>query len=536
MSYQLISYCLTVGRSKNLSFPGCHRFVLGTRMNLLATTRGTTILAVLFAFIVTPYVSAQLKVDFTRAPNVKPLQLGWQPFQADDIFATETFELDGDSIDVTVEGNTHWRDYREATRGFEPWSDLLRDGVLCNAACDLSLTVDGLPDGDYDLRVYLHTTQFGELDGRPFTPFEITMSDGVVSDEVVNGAAFMSDDGSDDLSTELFSFTIENGSAFVGRFTKFEGIDHMQISGFELGATGSLGPPPEINHPESDTIVIDFPDGLMVDLSRDPDELPLQNGWEGFFGELVDGTTRFFDFDGQDVTITIEGNTHWRDYRAAAAPFDNYADLLSDGAICNSACLMTVTIEGLEDGDYEFLAINHTTQFGDQDGRPFNEFEIRLTDANGEDQVINAEALMSDDSSEEISLEAIPFTVANDSATQVIFEKFGGIDHFALAGFVLSEGAEPDPCNPNSLGDLDGNGKVEFADFLVLAGNFNTDAADHTTGDIDCNGKVEFADFLVLAGNFGMKVGPASVVPEPTGLSLFGLSGLGALTRRRRRR
>ena len=87
---------------------------------------------------------------------------------------------------------------------------------------------------------------------------------------------------------------------------------------------------------------------------------------------------------------------------------------------------------------------------------------------------------------------------------------------------------------PNSQGDLDGNGKVEFADFLVLSENFGSDASDHTTGDIDCNGKVEFSDFLVLSENFGTDVGQASSVPEPSGIVLLVIGGFAVLLRRRK--
>lgn len=96
--------------------------------------------------------------------------------------------------------------------------------------------------------------------------------------------------------------------------------------------------------------------------------------------------------------------------------------------------------------------------------------------------------------------------------------------------------APPSTCDPNSQGDLDGNGKVEFADFLVLSGNFGNDVASHTEGDIDCNGKVEFADFLVLSGNFGNDVGGAASVPEPSGRTTLLSIGIIAMCCRRRGR
>ena len=81
-------------------------------------------------------------------------------------------------------------------------------------------------------------------------------------------------------------------------------------------------------------------------------------------------------------------------------------------------------------------------------------------------------------------------------------------------------------CNDMTMGDLDGNGEVAFADFLVLSANFGQTVADHTSGDIDCSGDVAFADFLVLSANFGQTVGGAQSVPEPSGLALLCLAVL----------
>ena len=93
-----------------------------------------------------------------------------------------------------------------------------------------------------------------------------------------------------------------------------------------------------------------------------------------------------------------------------------------------------------------------------------------------------------------------------------------------------------DVCDPNSGGDLDGNGKVEFADFLVLSGNFGTEVSSHADGDIDCNGKVEFADFLVLSGNFGTEIAGTQSVPEPASSVTLCLAGLLIAHLRPRRR
>ena len=79
-------------------------------------------------------------------------------------------------------------------------------------------------------------------------------------------------------------------------------------------------------------------------------------------------------------------------------------------------------------------------------------------------------------------------------------------------------------CNPNTMGDIDGNGEVAFSDFLVLSANFGQSVASHAEGDIDCSGDVQFSDFLILSANFGTSVGAAASVPEPSSSALLLLS------------
>jgi hypothetical protein len=76
-------------------------------------------------------------------------------------------------------------------------------------------------------------------------------------------------------------------------------------------------------------------------------------------------------------------------------------------------------------------------------------------------------------------------------------------------------------------GDMDFNGTVEFADFLVMSGNF-AQPGTYETGDVTCNGKVDFPDFLILSTFFGSSTSQAQAVngtgphavPEPSGVAV----------------
>ena len=93
-------------------------------------------------------------------------------------------------------------------------------------------------------------------------------------------------------------------------------------------------------------------------------------------------------------------------------------------------------------------------------------------------------------------------------------------DGWTLSGGVLTLGGVV-LCDPNSMGDANGDGMVAFDDFLVLSTNFGGAATSHTEGDFNCDGMVAFDDFLILSTNFGQAVGAQSV-PEPSGVFLLG--------------
>ncbi len=224
---------------------------------------------------------------------------------------------------------------------------------------------------------------------------------------------------------------------------------------------------------------------LMVDFSRAPDEFPLQEGWEPFVGDGTDTFTETYEFEGASVDITIEGNTHWRDYRAATNDFEELSDLLSDGPLCNSTCLMQLTFENLKDGQYELETVLHTTQFGPQDGRRFTPFEIRLTDGKVADEIVAEDKLMSDDSSDELSTETIAFEVVGGSPVEIVFDKPRGNDHLAIAGFqLLSASGEPRLMPGDADQDFDFD-QLDLVKVQIAAKYLTGQAATWGEGDWD---------------------------------------------------
>ena len=92
-----------------------------------------------------------------------------------------------------------------------------------------------------------------------------------------------------------------------------------------------------------------------------------------------------------------------------------------------------------------------------------------------------------------------------------IMANFGLEAPLAILGFAKVEG-EPDPPTPPEppptgiSADFDGNGKVDFSDFVAFAQNFGrSDGDDNYDAKFDLTGddRVDFSDFIAFAQQFG---------------------------------
>ena len=88
-------------------------------------------------------------------------------------------------------------------------------------------------------------------------------------------------------------------------------------------------------------------------------------------------------------------------------------------------------------------------------------------------------------------------------------------------------------------GDADGNGKVDFADLVILAAHYGQSNATWADGDFNADGSVGFDDLVILAQNYGQSTAPAirepaRAVPEATFLGYAMITGIALLCRGRR--
>ncbi len=113
-------------------------------------------------------------------------------------------------------------------------------------------------------------------------------------------------------------------------------------------------------------------------------------------------------------------------------------------------------------------------------------------------------------------------------AELMVFDRALSVEEIGdVESYIFDKWLAANTCEPfNSLlGDFDGSGTVEFADFLALSTNFGSETENYSDGDANCDGTVAFDDFLTLSSNFGatLVANTTQSVPEPSAFTLCGL-------------
>jgi hypothetical protein len=266
------------------------------------------------------------------------------------------------------------------------------------------------------------------------------------------------------------------------------------------------------------------------------------------YGKL--GVNRDNLFEGHADKMTDDQEL-WNDYNSAN-PILSVSATGDTGENANYYIELGVTLEPMWD-DFTFFPFENTPT--DEAGHIVeNSTTVKFTNAISDDDDVELED--TDRSTtlvyyREIDGEPGQWDQSNYFSDLAFVGEFDGVIVEPIPGDCNGDGmldASDLPCQTSDTiegtleslgilpGDLDGNGAVEFADFLTLSNNFGTEPVDYTKGDIDVNGAVEFADFLTLSNNFGKTVGGAAAsIPEPSGIVLLGLSSMliGFLRRRR---
>jgi hypothetical protein len=99
------------------------------------------------------------------------------------------------------------------------------------------------------------------------------------------------------------------------------------------------------------------------------------------------------------------------------------------------------------------------------------------------------------------------------------------------AGIIIIDNIRVEAGIPGTiLGDFNGDGTVDIADYTVWADNFNGSDSVFPAGSSNADGTVDLADYTTWADNFG-NTAPVSV-PEPATMTLLGLGAV-ALIRRK---
>ncbi|MFT5127822.1 MAG: hypothetical protein ACI8W8_001429, partial [Rhodothermales bacterium] len=172
-------------------------------------------------------------VDFGQTSD-PPLMAGFAGFSFNDasdhtVSFPSASATDG-TLEVTISGNTHYRDYAVLTGGaFLSLSDLLSDHTLRNAAGVMTLTIADLKPGLYDLGTFHHGTQNA---GGNIT---VKLTDSVVTDDLKFSGTGSVGTSPSAIVAPNFQVT-SDGSDVVITLEKIDATasKHLNLNGFAL--------------------------------------------------------------------------------------------------------------------------------------------------------------------------------------------------------------------------------------------------------------------------------------------------------------
>ena len=85
------------------------------------------------------------------------------------------------------------------------------------------------------------------------------------------------------------------------------------------------------------------------------------------------------------------------------------------------------------------------------------------------------------------------------------------------------------------VGDADGDGDVDAADYITLKTNMGQPSgAELADGDFDGDGDVDWNDLQLLQAHYGESAGASGTIPEPATLGLLAIGAMAVIRRRRR--
>ena len=194
---------------------------------------------------------------------------------------------------------------------------------------------------------------------------------------------------------------------------------------------------------------------MQVQTTTDNVNNDLQAGWDRVDGG-DDANSITGVVDGVTITVdagfgrTEQNGSRYTDVDHTDGDLDN---LLRGGRITNSAATdITLTLEGLADGDYLITTYHHAT-FDLSDG--ILDYDVNLTDANGTDVLVHDDLAISHGTSVTTADLAAPVTAFTVSGGNDVSLTFAGVtftasDMLVLNGFELS--AVPEPSSTALLG------------------------------------------------------------------------------------